>query len=538
MFICETGGDIRAANAAAAELFGHEPGELSGMHIEGLRADGNAEIGLVETALAEETTGPVELIMQSKDGDPLICSVTFTADRDHLHVVCRDVTEDRRLERMIAGHLSEVMLVVDRDGRLTHVSPNAHVVFGYSASEIRAMETIDMLLPRDLVAQARRQLCFKAELSALECQIEDKRGQTVHLRLHVRRVPIGEGRLFVSCRDVTDLKESERALRESERKFRQLAEQSILGICLLQEGRFKYVNPRALEIFGYESGELAGKGLEDVSHPADWPRAEERLEQCLSNAVDGMIYQMRVRGNYGDIIYVELYGTRISSGGAPAILTYVLDVTDRRRLEEELLRVQDEERRHLGQELHDGVASQLTGIALVLTSYEDRLRDDESLTPEEIRTVKMWAKESETQLRQLSRGLHPTRFQKQTFGRALLELTRSLETRWQGNCTYDGPTEGPAIGEDTAGHLYRIAQEAATNAIQHGNAENIDIALSAGDDELILTITDDGEGFDPKNETSGLGLRSMRYRARMIGGTLEIRSSSTGTRIESRVAIT
>jgi PAS domain S-box-containing protein len=137
-------------------------------------------------------------------------------------------------------------------------------------------------------------------------------------------------------RDISERKQFEIKLRESENKFRDLAEKSVVGIYLIQDEMFQYVNPILAQIFGYTVDELIGKkGPADLVLPEDWPLAKENLQKRISGEVTSIRYEFRGKTKNQTVIYVEAYGTRTVYQGQPAVIGTVLDISERKLAEEE-----------------------------------------------------------------------------------------------------------------------------------------------------------------------------------------------------------
>jgi signal transduction histidine kinase len=200
----------------------------------------------------------------------------------------------------------------------------------------------------------------------------------------------------------------------------------------------------------------------------------------------------------------------------------------RRQLEEEILHVSEREQQRIGQDLHDDLGQQLAGIWLlsdVLKSALARQGSDETKSAEKITAL---LKDALALTRSLARGLHPVAVQQGGLVAALDELTDRTCDMFKVDCRCKCP---PRLEMDntTATHLYRIAQEAVTNAIKHGKAKSIQIELSTNSQGTVLSVKDQGEGIselDP--ERKGMGLRIMNYRADMIGGRLDIQRAQDG----------
>jgi signal transduction histidine kinase len=175
----------------------------------------------------------------------------------------------------------------------------------------------------------------------------------------------------------------------------------------------------------------------------------------------------------------------------------------------------------------------LTGIALMTKRLQQRLAASNSEHAAEATDLCALARTAVEWTHDLSRSLSPPVLEREGLAEALRELAANAERILHVTCSFEDRTGRP-FREVTAGvHLYRIAQEAISNAVKHGQARKIMIDLSVEKGALLLTVTDDGVGFDPASaEAHGMGLQIMQYRAKMIGATVEVeRRNSCGTAV-------
>jgi len=210
-----------------------------------------------------------------------------------------------------------------------------------------------------------------------------------------------------------------------------------------------------------------------------------------------------------------------------------LEMQERRRLEQELLEAGEREQRRIGHDLHDSLCQHLTGTALAGQVLGQRLK--EKALPEATaanRLVEL-VEEAIDLTRTLVRGLHPSEMQAERFVDNFQELATGTSERFKISCKFECPRAILMHDASTITHLYRIAQEAISNAIRHGKAGHINIGLDSADGETVLTVTDDGTGLlKDAHPTNGMGLRIMAYRTSMIGGIFEIESlPHHGTRV-------
>ena len=215
------------------------------------------------------------------------------------------------------------------------------------------------------------------------------------------------------------------------------------------------------------------------------------------------------------------------------------EVVERQRLDQEIAQVADRERRRLGQDLHDRLGQHLTGTALAAQVLKDKLATRSAPEVTEAEKLVRYVEEGIDLTRNLARGFFSPELEADGLGVALEGLAENISERFAINCIFHGEEPIPVRDSAVATQLYRIAQEAATNAAKHAAAENIDIRVTADGSELTLAIIDDGVGFPDKvSDSKGLGLRLMRHGAALIGAALSVqRNGRSGTTATCKIRI-
>jgi signal transduction histidine kinase len=202
---------------------------------------------------------------------------------------------------------------------------------------------------------------------------------------------------------------------------------------------------------------------------------------------------------------------------------------EHKRLEQEVLEISDQERRRLGQDLHDGLCQHLAGIELMSQVLEQKLAARSKTDAARAGEIARHVRDAITQTRALARGLSPVTLESEGLTSALLELAANAEKMFGITCRVECPPAAPTPGLAVATHLYRIAQEAVSNAVKHGKASQVLIHLQATGAQLVLIIRDNGSGFpEVASQQTGMGLRFMQYRAAMIGGVLSTKNQASG----------
>ncbi|NIL96869.1 MAG: hypothetical protein GTO62_06935 [Planctomycetales bacterium] len=218
----------------------------------------------------------------------------------------------------------------------------------------------------------------------------------------------------------------------------------------------------------------------------------------------------------------------------------VEDVTERKRLERELAEVTAREQQRIGGELHDNLGQQLTGIGLLARGLQHKLQNNGSAQAATASELADAVTVAQQQLRLLLRGLMPVEVDASGLATALAELAEQTKRMCAVTCTLDCTEPVAVNGAATATHLYRIAQEAIHNAVRHAEAQQITIRLASENGTLTMEIHDDGSGISgPGQESHGMGLRLMNYRAEIVGATLDIQpAAGKGTIVTCRLSST
>jgi signal transduction histidine kinase len=207
-----------------------------------------------------------------------------------------------------------------------------------------------------------------------------------------------------------------------------------------------------------------------------------------------------------------------------------MNITERKRLEEEILEIGEVEQRRMGQDLHDGICQHLTGIELKSQSLAEILEKKSKPQAAQAEAIAGHVRDVLSQLRSLARGLSPFILEAEGLTSALRELAAGTKKLFGVKCNFESDGAVSISDQAVATHLYRIAQEAVTNAIKHGKASGVEISLTNTNGKTLLAVSDNGIGFKaPAAATgSGMGLRTMQYRAGIIGAALLVQAQAKG----------
>ncbi len=342
----------------------------------------------------------------------------------------------------------------------------------------------------------------------------------------VRAVGDGSGSprgLLAVTQDVTERLAAEGRVRESEALLRTVTAHAADTLVLLgTDLRVRFINAG---VRGLSPAQIVGRDVGVILPEPERLVVTERLRRMRRPGESVTLeYEQLDRDRSPRVL--ELRALRLKGTGTGAGISLTLsDVTERKRLEREILEVSSRERQSIGRDLHDGLGQELTGVALMLRGLATRLQRGAPDLVGYLDEVVALVNQSIETTRGLARGLLPVHAQSGGLPYALQELAARGRQRFGFEIDFRSEIWPElTLDETTASHLYRIAQEALTNAARHAAPTRVEIFLLVTGGNYLLKISDDGPGLSPAQvaEPSGMGLKIMRYRANMIGAELNI----------------
>jgi PAS domain S-box-containing protein len=565
---------------------GYTPREIMEMPLEKHLTPGSlkvaTEVFLEEMAKLEADPGynftrTLDLEFYRKDGTSFWSSNTFTLIRDEkgrpLSILGegRDITDRRKAEeavreserrfKSIVEHITDIFFMLDLNHQLLYISPQVEQALGYTSEEARK-NWRDYLTdnPVNLDGHEKTQLAFTTG---------EKQGPYLQEYLHrdgtkrlaeVNESPLKNDRgevigIVGALRDITERNRIEAALRESEGKYRMVVENAQEAICISVEGMFKFANRRTMELSGYSQEELTSRPFIEFIHPDDRQVAAERYNRRLKGMDVAAKFIFRAISKLGDIRWVDLTAVPIIWEGRSSTLSFMTDITDSKRLEEEQQRVEKLESIGLlaGGIAHDfnNILTAILGnISLAKMDVEPGSGIHDSL--EQAEKASLRAKELTQQLLTFSKGGAPVK--KTASLDQLARDTAGFVLRGSNvRCHFSIPAD-LWHAEIDAGQVSQVIHNLVLNAQQamptggtiELTAENMVLSetqslgrglpLKEGN-YVRITVADHGTGipgdhlekiFDPffttKHKSSGLGLATSFSIARNHGGHLSVES--------------
>jgi len=471
--------------------------------------------------------------------------------------LAEDITEEKEIDEKLAalGHAvessTEPISITDVNNKVIFINHAFELSTGYTRDEILGKHSSVLHSPRnppglaDAIVEQTRKGGWTGEVWDLR-----KDGSEFPIFLSTSEVRNSDGEvigLMGIGRDMTERYRAEAILRESEERFRSLFQSAPIGIALHDvDGRYLQVNSAYESISGFKELELQAFGSSAaITHADDVVGEREMFEALIQGHVDS--YRNEIRYVRKDRTVVSTMLTTSALRGANGKIRYVIsmieNITEQKNLERQMLEIAAMERQRIGHELHDGLGQFLAGVAFKVKALEVALDASNGAIPsdrkEEVKALSALMREALSQTRRLAHGLQPIEIEGRGVISALTTLAEMSENMFDVDCDFSCDQSQLPIRPEAALALYRIAQEAIHNAVNHGSAKRIRVELSVRGSELNFSISDDGIGFrlpppaqNSTNDSShvltggGMGLRIMEYRARAAGGQFQIRPNA------------
>lgn len=321
----------------------------------------------------------------------------------------------------------------------------------------------------------------------------------------------------------------------SERDFQTFFELSDVGnvITDAETSHFLKVNRRFCDLTGYSAKELRTLTPRDITHPEDRARDQIGWEECLDQGASHFQIEKRYLRKNGSVIWVSVTSTIVrGDDGLPLhAIGVVMDISEKKFLERALLEAAEREQRRIGQDLHDHLCQHLLGAAFATKALAGELDKEGSKASPQLHDLARLISEAVSQVRDISRGLHPVELDSEGLMSALQELANRVNHMIP--CEFICKENVLVSDSNSALQAYRIVQDAVASALQQTGAKKITIRLAENERAVCLEVTDDGtRESELTADQSSLSAKIMHYRMNAIGGELSIKHpKGKGTRV-------
>ncbi|WP_456424737.1 PAS domain S-box protein [Rhodocaloribacter sp.] len=557
IFMLTADGIIATWNAGAVRIFGYGEEDMVGRPFARCFPATDVEAGEPERILDRtRTDGPCTLVSRLLRNDgacfwaALDLSPLHDAAGDMLSyaVVLRDITDERvaaeeslRAQARLRSLLNTVpgyILTLKPDGTITYIN---RTYPDFSTEALLGRNVIDWVPEEDREAfrAALRRVVATGKTVELETRGPGPNRQTAVFLTRIGPV-LRDGEvesLTMVATDITRHKEAQTTLQAREAYLRAVVDTAVEGIISIDEqGIIQSFNCAAERIFGYRADEIIGRNV-NVLMPSPYREEhDDYIRNYLTTGrkkIIGIGREATGLRKDGSLFPLELSVSEFRYADQRMFAGIVRDITERKELERYLAEAASAEQQRIAQDLHDGLGGQMGGIAILASFLHRQLSAAGSPQAELAAELVEHIQEAGQQLRDVAHGLLPVEVSASGLMLALERLAEHTDRADHLTCTFTCDGHVDLLDNTVATHLYRIAQEAVHNAIRHGKARHIDIALTHDGPSVTLTVTDDGVGIpDDAIKRGGMGLRTIRYRAGVIGARLDIhRNGDHGTTV-------
>jgi PAS domain S-box-containing protein len=598
---------VTSWNKSAERVFGYPSEEAIGKPLLELiipRERQEEAVEFMDHIRRGEPIDHFDTVRQRKDGSLVDVSITISPVRDSngrivgASEVARDISEKKRWERnaallaSIVDSSDDVIISKNLDGIITSWNKTAERTFGYTGEEAVGKH-ITLIIPFDRLEEENRilrQIRRGERIDHFETVRRRKDGVLLDISITISPIRDSSGHIVGAskvARDITLQKRAEQCLRESEAKFRAVFEQTtqFAGI-MTKDGVLVEANKLSLDVCGYRAGEVLGKFFWETPWWRNFPESREKIRGATPAVAAGTPYREVLHYSFADdadrIVQFALYPIVDALGSVLFLHPTGVDITDERHTEDNyrrlaerldvevrartgeleeknadilkrseqlrdlsarLMKMQDEERRHIARELHDSAGQTLAVLGMSLGALIGKA---EVVAPELVKGgqgIEEIVQQLQREIRTTSYLLHPPLLDESGLASALRWYVEGLSER-------SGLAIDLRIGEDFGRlaadmelAIFRVVQEGLTNIHRHSGSEKAKIRIAREDDRILIDVEDCGKGMSPErlveiqSRGSGVGIRGMRERVRQFQGEMKIRSNSSGTHIRVSLPI-
>lgn len=463
---------------------------------------------------------------------------TFQDITEHKQAEQALIESEVRFRAIFEQAVVGVGLVDLTTGRFIDVNRRFSTITGRSRKELLKLKFDAVTHPDDRAKNHHLHRQLKAARSS-EFQVEQRYvrpdGTVVWVNLNASLLSTMSGRpnhLLTMVEDITSRKLAEANYRR-ELGFNEIlaSHTSAIIIVLDRHGRLLHANEATLHMLGYRRKDLIGKPppwKSDFMDPAEKARSQKRLKELLAGRnIPAHEVTLIGKDRRRHVVALSTIITKTPEGLVDRIIITGTDLTERNRLQKEILKISEQEQARIGHNLHDGVGQTMTGVASLIEALESELTGDQRQSAARIHKL---IQDAIQEVRHMSHSMSPASVRNRGLGGALHLLAETIRTNHRTACTCEVDPEIKVEDSEKETHIYRIAQEASNNALRHGHPSRVKLSLQRhGPNEAVLKIEDNGSGLGRHPHAhAGIGIRVMHYRANLIDGSLTIKSKARG----------
>ncbi len=466
--------------------------------------------------------------------------------------------EELAIFRKFAEASREGFGMSDFDGRIVYANPTLCGLYGEEKQEDVIGKNVSAYYPAEYLQRRKGELIpallreghFHVEQTVLPRH--GKPIQTLQSTFLIRDVDGSPLRIAVVISDITERKQAEEALRVSEEHFRVTFEEAPVGMVIgVDDGTITKANRALCRMSGYSQEELVGRHVRDLTHPEDRELSGDFVKELLAGEISSFTLEKRYLRKDGQPFWAQATTAMAHKpdGKIAFALGVVEDITERKQAQEalqrqhqtlkHLLQSSDHERQLIAYEIHDGLAQELAGAIMQFDAFDHLKNSKPKQAADAYHAGMTMLRQGHSEARRLIAGVRPPILDEEGIAAAIGHLVNE-QIRLKGpKIKYHSRVEFDRLDPTLENAIYRIAQEAFTNACTHSKSERISVSLLQRGDHLRIEVRDWGVGFDPKTVPKNhFGLEGIRQRAKLLGGKCSIRSKAgKGTSISVELPV-
>ena len=473
---------------------------------------------------------------------------------------------EAKYQQLFATVSDAIMLFDAETKQFVDVNDAALDLYGYSKEEFLELRHPDITSEPE-ESEASIEQALSGKLDRIPVRYHKKKDGTIFpVEISASTFTLRDRKVLCGViRDITERKRVEEALKESQKKYSTLVENSLTGIYIDQNGKIVFANRKFAEIYRHPRDELIGMESWKLVHPEDRALTNEIRTNRLKGEEAPSEYEARGLTRDGETIWIARRNTRIDYKGRPAILGNIEDITKRKRAEDalehmnkkllmehkqrkllskRLITLLENDRRQLAMELHDHVGQMLTALKMDLEVVLGEVKPDGAAFKESTQLAHDKALQAMEEIRNIARGLRPTTLDTLGLASSLRELFDDIKEHTDLEIHFFHKRLPRRLDPEKELAIYRIVQEALTNVVKHAHAEKVFVNLVREKKFITLGVEDAGVGFDKDkvmkiSRVKGpLGLLIMQERAVQVDGEFSIESRiGGGTHLLARIPV-